>query len=125
MFVTDVIPAMTSRSMCRGPRIIRTLVPYTFFFFVFFFFFFFFFFFQAGDGIRDSVASRGLGDVYKGQFVHIDRPGTKVAVVVAGIRVAVGDCRLVAVFVSSCHCQRVPAERDADPTVFTLSLIHI
>ena len=25
------------------------------------------FFFQAEDGIRDSVASRGLGDVYKGQ----------------------------------------------------------
>ncbi len=29
--------------------------------------FFFFFFFQAEDGIRDSVASRGLGDVYKRQ----------------------------------------------------------
>ncbi len=34
------------------------------------------FFFQAEDGIRDSVASRGLGDVYKKQvllwlgFVH-------------------------------------------------------
>ena len=27
----------------------------------------FFFFFQAEDGIRDSVASRGLGDVYKRQ----------------------------------------------------------
>ena len=26
-----------------------------------------FFFFQAEDGIRDSVASRGLGDVYKRQ----------------------------------------------------------
>ena len=25
-------------------------------------------FFQAEDGIRDSVASRGLGDVYKRQF---------------------------------------------------------
>ena len=25
------------------------------------------FFFQAEDGIRDSVASRGLGDVYKRQ----------------------------------------------------------
>ncbi len=29
--------------------------------------FFFFFFFQAEDGIRDSVAARGLGDVYKRQ----------------------------------------------------------
>ena len=27
------------------------------------------FFFQAEDGIRDSVASRGLGDVYKRQGV--------------------------------------------------------
>ena len=27
------------------------------------------FFFQAEDGIRDSVASRGLGDVYKRQIV--------------------------------------------------------
>ncbi len=27
-----------------------------------------FFFFQAEDGIRASVASRGLGDVYKGQL---------------------------------------------------------
>ena len=26
------------------------------------------FFFQAEDGIRDSVASRGLGDVYKRQY---------------------------------------------------------
>ena len=28
------------------------------------------FFFQAEDGIRDSVASRGLGDVYKRQMVN-------------------------------------------------------
>ena len=28
------------------------------------------FFFQAEDGIRDSVASRGLGDVYKRQFLY-------------------------------------------------------
>ncbi len=28
------------------------------------------FFFQAEDGIRDSVASRGLGDVYKRQELH-------------------------------------------------------
>jgi len=27
------------------------------------------FFFQAEDGIRDSVASRGLGDVYKRQCI--------------------------------------------------------
>ncbi len=27
-----------------------------------------YFFFQAEDGIRDSVASRGLGDVYKSQL---------------------------------------------------------
>ena len=27
------------------------------------------FFFQAEDGIRDLVRSRGLGDVYKRQFV--------------------------------------------------------
>ncbi len=31
------------------------------------YFVFFFFFFQEEDGIRDSVASRGLGDVYRGQ----------------------------------------------------------
>ncbi len=31
------------------------------------FFVFFFFFFQAEDGIRASVASRGLGNVYRGQ----------------------------------------------------------
>ena len=36
------------------------------------------FFFQAEDGIRDSVASRGLGDVYKrqhcccSQWIHED-----------------------------------------------------
>eukprot|EP00658_Telonema_sp_P-2_P025511 TRINITY_DN20277_c0_g1_i3.p1 TRINITY_DN20277_c0_g1~~TRINITY_DN20277_c0_g1_i3.p1 ORF type:complete len:149 (+),score=23.68 TRINITY_DN20277_c0_g1_i3:82-528(+) len=30
----------------------------------------FFFFFQAEDGIRDAQESRGLGDVYKRQFVH-------------------------------------------------------
>ena len=30
----------------------------------------FFFFFQAEDGIRDLVRSRGLGDVYKRQFLH-------------------------------------------------------
>ena len=29
----------------------------------------FFFFFQAEDGIRDLVRSRGLGDVYKRQFL--------------------------------------------------------
>ena len=29
------------------------------------------FFFQAEDGIRDLVRSRGLGDVYKRQDVHI------------------------------------------------------
>ena len=28
-----------------------------------------FFFVQAGDGIRDLVRSRGLGDVYKRQFI--------------------------------------------------------
>ena len=27
------------------------------------------FFFQAGDGIRDVVRSRGLGDVYKRQLL--------------------------------------------------------
>ena len=30
----------------------------------------FFFFFQAEDGIRDLVRSRGLGDVYKRQFLN-------------------------------------------------------
>ncbi len=30
---------------------------------------FFFFFFQAEGGIRDSVASSGLGDVYMGQVI--------------------------------------------------------
>ena len=29
------------------------------------------FFFQAEDGIRDLVRSRGLGDVYKRQILHI------------------------------------------------------
>ena len=29
------------------------------------------FFFQAEDGIRDSVASRGLGDVYKRQLCFL------------------------------------------------------
>ena len=38
-----------------------------------FFFFFMFFFFQAEDGIRDLVRSRGLGDVYKRQFVNSAR----------------------------------------------------
>eukprot|EP00657_Telonema_sp_P-1_P005327 TRINITY_DN22606_c0_g1_i1.p1 TRINITY_DN22606_c0_g1~~TRINITY_DN22606_c0_g1_i1.p1 ORF type:complete len:106 (+),score=44.95 TRINITY_DN22606_c0_g1_i1:42-359(+) len=38
-------------------------------------FFFSFFFFQAEDGIRDLVRSRGLGDVYKRQFV--DRVGKR------------------------------------------------
>ena len=32
---------------------------------------FVFFFFQAEDGIRDLVRSRGLGDVYKRQLVHL------------------------------------------------------
>ena len=31
---------------------------------------FFFFFFQAEDGIRDSSTSRGLGDVYKRQYLY-------------------------------------------------------
>ena len=31
---------------------------------------FFFFFFQAEDGIRDAQESRGLGDVYKRQYVY-------------------------------------------------------
>eukprot|EP00658_Telonema_sp_P-2_P006424 TRINITY_DN1243_c0_g1_i5.p1 TRINITY_DN1243_c0_g1~~TRINITY_DN1243_c0_g1_i5.p1 ORF type:complete len:183 (-),score=33.14 TRINITY_DN1243_c0_g1_i5:405-953(-) len=31
----------------------------------------FFFFFQAEDGIRDAQESRGLGDVYKRQVLHI------------------------------------------------------
>ena len=30
-----------------------------------------FFFFQAEDGIRDLVRSRGLGDVYKRQALHL------------------------------------------------------
>ena len=30
----------------------------------------FVFFFQAEDGIRDLVRSRGLGDVYKRQFLY-------------------------------------------------------
>ena len=32
---------------------------------------FYFFFFQAEDGIRDCLLSRGLGDVYKRQFLFI------------------------------------------------------
>src|SRR5664280_3252897 len=31
-----------------------------------------FFFFQAEDGIRDLVRSRGLGDVYKRQYLYVD-----------------------------------------------------
>ena len=31
------------------------------------------FFFQAEDGIRDLVRSRGLGDVYKRQGLHLSR----------------------------------------------------
>mgnify|MGYP003377281730 CR=1 FL=1 len=38
-----------------------------FFYIILFFVFIFIFFFQAGDGIRDLVRSRGLGDVYKKQ----------------------------------------------------------
>ncbi len=33
------------------------------------------FFFQAEDGIRDSVASRGLGDVYRDRFTPESRLG--------------------------------------------------
>ncbi len=47
------------------------------FFFVLFFLLlvlFFFFFFQAGDGIRDLVRSRGLGDVYKKQCATSSHP---------------------------------------------------
>ena len=50
------------------------LYSFVFFFFslfVFFFCFYVFFFFQAEDGIRDLVRSRGLGDVYKRQIVHV------------------------------------------------------
>ena len=36
------------------------------------------FFFQAEDGIRDSVASRGLGDVYKRQHMGILQSDSKV-----------------------------------------------
>src|SRR5674476_1490973 len=32
---------------------------------------YFFFFFQAEDGIRDFCLSRGLGDVYKRQIMHV------------------------------------------------------
>src|SRR5678815_5828035 len=35
---------------------------------------FFFFFFQAEDGIRDAQESRGLGDVYKRQGLHVGHP---------------------------------------------------
>ena len=34
------------------------------------------FFFQAEDGIRDLVRSRGLGDVYKRQLLHLFNPNT-------------------------------------------------
>ena len=37
---------------------------------IFFLFFFLFFLFQAEDGIRDLVRSRGLGDVYKRQYLY-------------------------------------------------------
>ena len=40
---------------------------------VFFFYIFVFFFFQAEDGIRDLVRSRGLGDVYKRQYLGSGR----------------------------------------------------
>ena len=35
------------------------------------------FFFQAEDGIRDLVRSRGLGDVYKRQFLNTHMPKKK------------------------------------------------
>ena len=44
------------------------------------FFFLFFFFFQAEDGIRDAQESRGLGDVYKRQELHLLHGGKKIAV---------------------------------------------
>ena len=37
--------------------------------------FFCVFFFQAEDGIRDLVRSRGLGDVYKRQPIHVPQGG--------------------------------------------------
>ncbi len=44
-----------------------------------------FFFFQAEDGIRDVERSRGLGDVYKRQFMTT---GVSLALVQPGIYVA-------------------------------------
>ena len=45
-----------------------SIVPYPISeFFCFYSYKYSIFFFQAEDGIRDSVASRGLGDVYKRQ----------------------------------------------------------
>ncbi len=38
------------------------------------------FFFQAEDGIRVSVASRGLGDVYKRQCKNLGRDGRVLAI---------------------------------------------
>ena len=38
-----------------------------------------FFFFQAEDGIRDLVRSRGLGDVYKRQYLHAQASASSIA----------------------------------------------
>ena len=38
-----------------------------------------FFFFQAEDGIRDLVRSRGLGDVYKRQTLHMYKVNRRLA----------------------------------------------
>ena len=65
------------------------------------------FFFQAEDGIRDLVRSRGLGDVYKRQFLRLAGKES--------VRDLHQDARAVA------HA-RIGADGAA---VFELSLIHI
>ena len=72
-----------------------------------FVFFFVFFFFQAEDGIRDLVRSRGLGDVYKRQFMHFAAENVDVAVIEVGLG------------------GRLDATNVLTPEVSVLSLIHI
>ena len=48
------------------------------------------FFFQAEDGIRDPEMSRGLGDVYKRQFLER-----------SNVKVGIGNCDFLALKVSA------------------------
>ena len=65
----------------------------------------FFFFFQAEDGIRDFCLSRGLGDVYKRQYIFntlgFYLGGVLVAFMAAGFCML--ECGLVTTKLSLIH----------------------